>query len=43
MSFMLKKHRKWLITGTVLLLTATPSFAVFGVGDIVSIRRVMPA
>ena len=31
----LKKHRKWLIAGTALLLTATPGFALFGIGDIV--------
>ncbi len=29
------KRRKWLIGGGLLLLTATPSFALFGVGDIV--------
>jgi len=29
------KTRKWFIAGTALLLTATPSFALFGVGDIV--------
>lgn len=29
------KNRKWLIGGAVLLLTATPSFALFGIGDIV--------
>lgn len=31
----LKKHRKWLIAGVALLATATPSFALFGIGDIV--------
>lgn len=31
----LKKHRKWLIAGVVLTATATPSFALFGLGDIV--------
>ncbi len=31
----IKKHRKWLIAGTALLLTATPGFALFGIGDIV--------
>ena len=31
----LKKHRKWLITGVALLATATPGFALFGMGDIV--------
>jgi hypothetical protein len=35
MPLQLKKHRKWLIAGTVLLLTATPGFALFGLGDIV--------
>jgi hypothetical protein len=30
-----RKHRKWLIGGSILLLTATPSFALFGIGDIV--------
>ena len=30
-----KKHRKWIIAGTALLLTATPGFALFGLGDIV--------
>jgi hypothetical protein len=35
MPLQLKKHRKWLIAGTVLLLTATPGFALFGIGDIV--------
>jgi hypothetical protein len=29
------KNRKWIIGGAVLLLTATPSFALFGLGDIV--------
>ena len=29
------KNRKWLIGGAALLLTATPSFALFGIGDIV--------
>ena len=29
------KNRKWLIGGAALLLTATPSFAMFGIGDIV--------
>lgn len=31
----LKKHRKWILGGSLLLLTATPSFALFGIGDIV--------
>lgn len=29
------KTRRWFIAGTALLLTATPSFALFGIGDIV--------
>jgi len=29
------RNRKWIIGGAALLLTATPSFALFGVGDIV--------
>lgn len=35
MPLRLKKHRKWLIAGTALLLTATPGFALFGLGDVV--------
>src|ERR1035437_5828174 len=35
MQFTRKRHRKWLIVGTALLLTATPGFALFGLGDIV--------
>jgi hypothetical protein len=36
MKFALNNCRKWLIgTGAALLLTATPSFALFGIGDIV--------
>lgn len=35
MKFNLKKHRKYLIAGGLLLATATPSFAIFGIGDIV--------
>lgn len=36
MKLKLTKRRKWLIgTASVLLLTATPSFALFGIGDIV--------
>jgi type IV secretion system protein TrbJ len=35
MQFQLKKHRKWLIAGVALLATATPGFALFGLGDIV--------
>ena len=30
-----RTYRKWLIGGGLLLLTATPSFAIFGIGDIV--------
>ncbi|MGA3133991.1 MAG: hypothetical protein ABSD59_24785 [Terracidiphilus sp.] len=29
------KNRKWIIAGAALLLTATPGFALFGIGDIV--------
>jgi hypothetical protein len=35
MPLQLKKHRKWFIVGTAVVLTATPSFALFGMGDIV--------
>jgi type IV secretion system protein TrbJ len=35
MPFQLRKHRKWLIAGAAVLLTAPPSFALFGLGDIV--------
>ena len=31
----IKNRRKWIIGGAALLLTATPSFALFGFGDIV--------
>lgn len=31
----MKNRQKWIIGGAVLLLTATPSFALFGIGDIV--------
>jgi type IV secretion system protein TrbJ len=31
----MKKQKKWIIGGAALLLTATPSFALFGIGDIV--------
>ena len=31
----MKKRKKWIIGGAALLLTATPSFALFGLGDIV--------
>src|ERR1700727_2733338 len=36
MKFTLNSRRKWLIgVGAAVLLTATPSFALFGIGDIV--------
>jgi type IV secretion system protein TrbJ len=35
MKMTITKRRKWLLGGGLLLLTATPSFALFGVGDIV--------
>jgi hypothetical protein len=35
MQLQLRKHRKWLIAGAALLLTAPPSFALFGMGDLV--------
>lgn len=35
MKFNPRKHRKYLIAGGLLLATATPSFAIFGLGDIV--------
>jgi hypothetical protein len=35
MSLQLKKHRKWIILGVAALLTAPPSFALFGIGDVV--------
>src|ERR1035437_5264020 len=35
MQFTLKKHRKRLVAWTALLLTATPGFALFGLGTIV--------
>jgi hypothetical protein len=35
MKMVLTKPRKWLLGGAALLLTATPSFALFGIGDIV--------
>ena len=35
MKINLKKHRKYLIAGGLVLATATPSFALFGIGDIV--------
>ncbi|MFC6645568.1 hypothetical protein ACFQBQ_08220 [Granulicella cerasi] len=35
MKVVLNKRGKWLLGGAALLLTATPSFALFGIGDIV--------
>lgn len=35
MKFNVRKHRKYLIAGGLLIATATPSFALFGIGDIV--------
>src|SRR5271168_3964483 len=35
MQFNVKKHRKYLAIGSLVVVTATPSFALFGVGDIV--------
>ena len=35
MHIKLTKRRRWLLGGSLLLLTATPSFALFGLGDIV--------
>src|ERR1700760_4253787 len=35
MKFNLNKRRKYLLAGGLLLATATPSFALFGIGDIV--------
>lgn len=35
MKLNITKRRRWLIGGGLLLLTATPSFALFGIGDIV--------
>ena len=35
MPMQLKKHRKWFIVGAAVVLTATPGFALFGMGDIV--------
>jgi ABC-type maltose transport system permease subunit len=29
------KQKKWLVIAAAVLLTATPSFALFGIGDIV--------
>jgi hypothetical protein len=35
MKFNLRKRNKYLLAGGLLLATATPSFAIFGLGDIV--------
>ena len=35
MTLTMTKHKKYLIVGSLVLATATPSFAIFGVGDIV--------
>jgi hypothetical protein len=35
MRFNVSRRRKWIIGGALVLLTATPSFALFGIGDIV--------
>jgi hypothetical protein len=35
MAIQLKKQRKWLVITAAVLFTATPSFALFGIGDIV--------
>ena len=35
MKIILKNRRRWVIGGVLLFLTATPSFALFGIGDIV--------
>ena len=35
MKFNLSRKRKWIIGGALLMCTATPSFAIFGLGDIV--------
>src|SRR5579863_4891485 len=35
MKLNVRRHRKWIIGGAALLLTATPGFALFGIGDIV--------
>jgi hypothetical protein len=35
MKFNPKNRRKWILGGSLLLLTATPSFALFGIGDVV--------
>ena len=35
MKIILTKRRRWILGGSLLLLTATPGFALFGIGDIV--------
>ena len=35
MKFNLKNRRKWMVGGALLFLATTPSFALFGIGDIV--------
>ena len=35
MTIDIKRRRKWILVGSLTLLTATPSFAIFGFGDIV--------
>lgn len=35
MQFKLSRKRKWVAAGALVLCTATPSFALFGLGDIV--------
>jgi len=35
MKFTLKKGRKWIVFGALIAVTATPGFALFGIGDVV--------
>ena len=35
MTINLTKRRRWILGGSLLLLTATPGFALFGIGDVV--------
>lgn len=35
MPLQMKKHHKWLVATSAVLLLATPGFALFGIGDIV--------
>ena len=35
MKLNLKKRRTWIVAGALVLMTATPGFALFGIGDIV--------